>query len=60
MWNGHLRVRRLVRLAPVVIFLLAAPKARAQRQTTGVPGSASATTTINGTQLSPGPRNSAV
>jgi len=38
MWNGHLRVRRLVRLAPVVIFLLATPKARAQRQTTGRSG----------------------
>jgi arylsulfatase len=47
----HLRVQ-FVRLAAVfLLFLLATAGATAQQQTTGVPGSAGATTTIEGKQL---------
>jgi hypothetical protein len=56
MLKKHLHVPRLVRLPAVfLIFLFAATGARAQQQSTGVPGSASATTTTGGKQLPPPP-----
>src|SRR6266496_5315785 len=56
MMKEHLRVQRFVGLTAIfLMLLLATGGVRAQHQTTGVPGSASGTTTIDGTQLPPPP-----